>query len=513
MSAVEARAGAAAPGALASSLGALFEQQVARRPDADALRGRGRPLSYRALDRAANRIGWQLRRSGAGEGTIVVLAMARSPAFIAALIGIVKVGAAYLPLDPSWPPERVRTVVEAARATLAVTDGEPLAYLPATITQLAVTVADGDGSGPDDASPAVPVGPDALAYVNFTSGSTGTPKGAMIPHHGVVSLLFEQDYMALNADVVTLQHSSPTFDATVFEIWAPLLHGGTCVVFDGAFPSVARLRAAIRDHGVNTIVLTTALFNVFIDTACDGLAPLRTVLTGGEAQSVRHWRIARERLPGVAIGNVYGPTETTVFVTHFPIQDLAADATSVPLGRAIGHREVFVARPDLTPAPPGEIGEICVAGAGLALGYAGRPDLTVERFVIAPGPTGVPRRIYRTGDLGRADATGSLEFLGRADQQVKLNGYRIELEEIERALTAHPEIRQAVVVVHGNEMTRKLKAVLVAPDLVRDGLVGFLARSLPPYMIPAALRTIDALPLTSSGKVDRAAVGKLFDEA
>lgn len=497
------------------SIGALFDRQVAIRPDATALRFRGGSMSYRALDRAANRIGWALRRHGVGEGTIVAVAMERSPAFIATLLGVVKIGAAYIPVDATWPPGRVQTVCETAAAPIVVTDAHTLSSLPPTVTPLLAEVGQDreDGPGPDDGSPAVTVEPSALAYVNFTSGSTGTPKGAMIPHCGVVTLLFDQSYMKLSPATVTLHHSSPSFDATVFEIWAPLLHGGTCVLFDGKFPTAGRLRAAIRDNGVNTVVLTTALFNVIVDSACDALERLETVLTGGEAQSLRHARIARERLPHVAIGNVYGPTETTVFVTHFLFSDLAPDATTVPLGRAIHHREVFIARPDLTPAAPGEVGEICIAGPGLALGYAGRPDLTAERFVMAPTTTGEPRRVYRTGDLGRCNEAGLVEFLGRADQQVKVHGYRIELEEIERTLTTHPDVRQAAVVVHGEGTTRSLKAVLVAPDRVRDDLPHFLARSLPTYMIPTVLRTIDALPLTSSGKVDRVALGRLFDPA
>jgi amino acid adenylation domain-containing protein len=349
------------------------------------------------------------------------------------------------------------------------------------------------------------------AIVNFTSGSTGEPKGVLTPHHGVTSLLFPAAYTELSADTVLLQHMSPSFDAMTIELWGALLHGGTCVLFDGKFPSVSRLRAAIYGNGVNTLVLTTALFNVIVDSAPDLLDPLDALILGGEAQSPRHIRAAHERLPDLPIINAYGPTETTVIATCFPVAELAPDASSVPIGRPIDHREVSILGPDLTPVAPGETGEICVSGPGLAIGYVGRPDLTNERFVTIPSEHGRPRRIYRTGDLARVNPAGEMEFLGRADRQVKLNGQRIELEEIERALEMHPGVLQAVALVQGEGVTRTLRAVLIAPDGAPDDLQEFLSRSLPGYMIPTGVRAIDSLPLTTNGKVDREALTRLFD--
>jgi D-alanine--poly(phosphoribitol) ligase subunit 1 len=489
------------------TIGELFAQRAADAPEAIALRFRDRVMTYRELDRAANDLAWRLHREGVTPGTVVGTAMARTLEFVVALLGILKAGGAYLPIDPAWPAARLATMTDLASVPVVVTDAETDAPLPGHVTRLRI---DADAAGRADC-PDVKVGPGDPAIVNFTSGSTGEPKGVLTPHRGVTSLLFPADYTDLSADTVLLQHMSPSFDAMTIELWGALLHGGTCVLFDGRFPSVSRLRAAIYDNGVNTLVLTTALFNVVVDSAPDLLDPLSALILGGEAQSPRHIRAAHERLPHLPIINAYGPTETTVIATCFPVAGLAADASSVPIGRAIANREVSLLGPDLTPVAPGETGEICVAGPGLAIGYVGRPDLTAERFVTIRSADSELRRVYRTGDLGRLNPSGEIEFLGRADRQVKLNGQRIELEEIERTLVAHPDVLQAVALLHGEGVTRTLKAVLVAPDGVPADLRDVLARSLPGYMIPTDVRAIDALPLNTNRKIDRAALTGLFD--
>ncbi|KOV83504.1 hypothetical protein ADL03_20530 [Nocardia sp. NRRL S-836] len=490
-------------------VGELVARCAAAVPEAVALRFRGRAVTYRELDRAANAFAWRLQEERVRPGTVIGVAMARTPEFVVALLGILKAGGAYLPIDPAWPAARLARMVELASAPIVVKDAVTQPALPGHVTDLRFDEI--DAAGRDDA-PHVDVDPRGPAVVNFTSGSTGEPKGVLIPHRGITSLLHSADFLSLSADVVLLQHMSPSFDGMTVELWGPLLHGGTCVLFDGTFPSTGRLRAAINDNGVNTLTLTTALFNVIVDSAPDLLEPLSALVIAGEPQSPRHVRAARERLPRLSITNAYGPTETTVVATAFPIAHLAPDATSVPIGRAITHREVAILGPDLASVAPGEPGEICVSGPGLAIGYAGRPDLTADRFVTVE-LDGEPRRVYRTGDLGRLTPSGDIEFLGRADRQVKINGHRVELAEVEHALLAHPGIHQAVAIVHGESVARSLKAAVIAPGGVPDDLRDTLAATLPDYMIPADVRAVDAFPLTTNGKVDRVTLTELFDQS
>ncbi|SER22394.1 amino acid adenylation domain-containing protein [Actinokineospora terrae] len=482
------------------SVGELVARQAGRVPGAVAVRFRDRAVTYRELDRAANGVAWRLREAGVRQGAVVGVAMGRTPEFVVVLLGVLKAGGAYLPIDAGWPAARLATMVGLASVRVVITDAATEVVLPEHVTHLRF-----HASSRDD-GPEVAVDPGGAAVVNFTSGSTGEPKGVLITHRGITSLLFPGDFLDLSADTVLLAHMSPSFDGMTVELWGPLLHGGTCVLFDGAFPSAARLRAAIRDNKVNTLTLTAALFNVVVDSAPDLLDPLSALVIAGEPQSPRHVRAAHARVPGLPIINAYGPTETTVIATTFPIAELAPEATSVPIGRALPHREVAILGPDLRRVARGEVGEICVSGPGVALGYVGRPDLTADRFVTVEG-----RRVYRTGDLGRLTASGDIEFLGRADRQVKLNGQRIELEEVEHALVAHPDVWQAVALVHGEGVTRALKAVLVTAGGVPDDLRGAVGAVLPAYMIPGDVRAVDALPLNQNGKVDRAALAALFD--
>jgi D-alanine--poly(phosphoribitol) ligase subunit 1 len=502
------------PEQLQQSICAVFDRQVADHPESIALRQGDVSVSYRHLDRAASKVGRLLQQLGIRHGMTVAVAMPRAPSFIAVLIGILKVGAAYLPLDPNWPAQRVATVLETASAALFITDGSTSRLPTGSVRRLELgndIFGEAETSEVEVPMLSSSVQASDVAYICFTSGSSGTPKGVMVPHRGVVSLVIGQNYGRFSKDTVTLQHTSPGFDVAAAEIWVPLLSGGTCVLLHGAFPSVGRLGAAIRAGGVNTLFLTTALFNVIVDTSIEILERLTSVFIGGEAQSPHHVRVACKRLAGVALSNVYGPTEATVIATHFPLDRLAAGALTVPIGRAINHREVLVVKPDGVIASPGEVGELWITGPGVALGYVNRPDLTAERFVSAALGTNEHRTFYRTGDLTLIDDEGELQFIGRSDGQVKVNGYRIELSEIEHALVAHPEVRQAAVVVHGEGLAKKLKAVLVVTRWPLADIAEFLAMVLPAYMLPAEYRSVEAIPINFNGKVDREAIGRLFD--
>ena len=498
----------------AASVSRLFEEQASNRPDAPAVRFRHRSTSYRDLNRGANRLAKQLIADGVVKSDIVALAMPRTPLFVAGLLATLKVGAVYLPVDSSWPTKRLAEILRDAGVRYLLM--EPGAPAP-PLTDIGIVrahdpfPADADDSKLD-ANPDIDTSLEDPAYVNFTSGSSGKPKGVPILHRGVVSLVFPADYVPLSEETVTLQLAAPSFDAMTFELWAPLLHGGTCVLFDGSFPVLSRLRETIRDDGVTTLFLTTALFNLIVDEAPDILEPVRYLLTGGEAHSIRHMRRASRLLPDVAVSSVYGPTEATTFATHFPLAELGDDSGSVPLGRAIANREVHVFRDDRTRCDVGETGEIWIAGPGLATGYLGRPNLNRERFVSVTDGTGRTTRFYRTGDLGRVDGRGLVEFLGRNDYQVKINGYRVELEEVERAIVAFEGVKGAAVLPHGDGPNRSLKAVVAANGDVGAALPAFLRSHLPGYMIPTAYRTVDRLPMNGNGKIDRKALGRLFDD-
>ncbi len=393
-------------------------------------------------------------------------------------------------------------VVVAAGASAA---GRPLG--DAVLVDLA---ADGAriAAEPEDAPTSAGSG-EGLAYVMYTSGSTGTPKGVCALHRGVVRLVKATSYARFSADEVFLQLAPIAFDAATLEIWGSLLNGARLAIFPAEPPTPTLLGEAIREHGVTTLWLTAGLFNAVIDESPEVLRPLRQLLVGGEALSVPHVRRALAELPGVQLINGYGPTEGTTFTCCHPIASVEG-ITSVPLGRPIANTRAYVLDEHLQPAPIGVPGELYIGGDGLARGYLNRPDLTADRFGCDPfGAEGA--RLYRTGDRVRWLADGTLAFLGRLDQQVKLRGFRIELGEVEAALEQHPALREAVVLAREDAPGQKR---LVAYLSCREGaaaptvneLRAFVRQTLPEVMVPAAFVLLDALPLTANGKIDRRAL-------
>jgi amino acid adenylation domain-containing protein len=347
----------------------------------------------------------------------------------------------------------------------------------------------------------------------YTSGSTGTPKGVMIEHQAIVRLVGQADFVALGPDTCFLHAAPLGFDASTLELWGPLVHGGRVVVYAEPVPTGPGLRACIGRHGVTAAWLTAALFNAVVDDDPTHLAGLRQLLTGGEALSPGHVRRALAALPTTELRNGYGPTECTTFTTTYAIpRDLPADATSVPIGRPIADTGCHVLGGDGAPVPIGAEGELFVSGRGLARGYLRRPELDAERFVSrAPAPGAAPIRMYRTGDLVRWRADGVLDFVGRADQQVKVRGYRIELGEIEARLGQLPGVQAAAVLARDDGGGKRLVAYVVgvgagasAPSV--SALRAQLAEVLPDFMVPAAFVFVPALPLTGNGKLDRAAL-------
>ncbi|MGM1060724.1 amino acid adenylation domain-containing protein [Saccharothrix sp. Mg75] len=450
----------------------LFAAQAARTPEAVAVTCEGAALTYRELDERSNRLAHHLVSLGAAPEQMVALLFPRSLDLVVAVLGVLKSGAAYLPLDPVYPPERITATIADAQPVATLSELPDLTAYPAT-------------------APEVPLRPDNAAYVIYTSGSTGRPKGVVIPHGNVVRLFSATDHwFGLGPDdVVSLFHSY-AFDVSVFELWAALLHGGRLVVVPHAVSRSPRdFAKLLADEGVTILSQTPSAFYQLIPEKPTGLS-LRCVIFAGEALDMH--KLEGWDGPGALI-NMYGITETTVHVTY-----TEADGS---IGVAMPDLRIYVLDEDLNPVPPNVPGEMYVAGPGLARGYFRRPGLTASRFVA--NPFGAPgTRMYRSGDLARW-GDGVLHYLGRADQQVKIRGFRIELGEVESVLGAHPAVSQVVVVANEHRLV-----AYYVPDkpTTASELRDHTASVLPDYMVPAAFVALESLPLNANGKLDRVAL-------
>ncbi|MEU0674545.1 amino acid adenylation domain-containing protein [Streptomyces sp. NPDC006172] len=483
------------------SLAALFERQAAATPDAVAVAAGDTTLTYRELNTRANALARRLVALGVGAETPVAMLLERSPDVVVATLAVVKTGGAYVPLHAGYPPERMGWVLADTAAPVLITDRDA-ATLGFAAGTTVVRVPEEAGAT-DCENLRVPVPPDQLAYVIYTSGSTGVPKGVAVAHRDVVAFAADRRWRGGAHDRL-LMHSPHAFDASTYEIWVPLLRGGQVVVAPAAALDAPGLRALAARHGLTGVFLTTALFNLIAMEDPAAFAPLRTVLTGGEAATPAAMRRVREACPDLALAHVYGPTETTTYATHFPL-DTVDDVP--PIGTALDNMRTHVLDGCLRPVPTGLSGELYLAGAGLARGYVRRPGLTAERFVADPyGPPGT--RMYRTGDLVRRRPDGALEYVGRTDHQVKVRGFRIELGEIEAALMALDGVAQTLVLVREDRPgTRRLVGYVAADGPVSGAdLRSRLAADLPEFMVPSAIVVLHELPLTPNGKVDRAAL-------
>ncbi|WP_158621682.1 non-ribosomal peptide synthetase [Corallococcus aberystwythensis] len=504
-----------------STLPEVFAQVVARFPEKVAVEFGDARLTYRQLDERANRLAWHLRSLGVGTDSRVAVALERSLELVVSLVAILKAGAAYVPLDPAYPRARLTAMVEDARPHVLLTSRALLPKLPHAVEPAGAAQGHAPDEGmlpvvleevaldalPSHAPPSSAL-PKSLAYIDFTSGSTGRPKGVGTPHAGVLRTLFGVDYAHFGPDETLLMMAPLAFDASTFEVWGALLHGAKLAVFPPHPPTDPHeLERVLVRHGVTTLWLTVGLFTQLVDSHLPALRSLRQVLTGGDVISAVHVRRVLEQL-GIPVTAAYGPTETTVFATCHRFTHASQVGASTPLGRPLGNTQVYVLDASGQPVPPGIQGELYVGGDGLARGYVGQPALTAERFVPNPFSSTPGARLYRTGDLGRWRDDGVLEFLGRADAQVKVRGFRIELAEIEAALLAHADVREAVVMAREDVPgDKRLVAYVVAPESLDVAeLRAFLKQRLPDYMVPSAVGRMDALPLTSNGKVDRKAL-------
>lgn len=505
-----------------STIAELFEEQVARTPQATALVFQGEKLTYRQLDTRANQLARRLQQLGVQPDRLVGVCMERSLELIVALVAILKAGGVYVSLDPAYPRERLAFMLEDTQASVLLTQGK----LRATVESFVGEQTRRNGAAPaeilcvdtdwgscatlSDARVVSGTHGDNLAYVSYTSGSTGKPKGVCIPHRGVVRLVKKTDFARFDADEVFLQFAPIAFDASTLEIWGALLNGGRLVVFPPGPTSLTDLGAVIEQSGITTLWLTAGLFHQMVEEQLDRLRNVRQLLAGGDVLSVPHVTRALEQLPRTQLINGYGPTENTTFTCCHRVTAPPLPGRSVPIGRPIANTQVYVLDQEMQPVPMGVPGELYTGGDGLARGYLNRDDLTAEKFVPHPFSPEAGARLYRTGDLVRWMPDGSIEFIGRIDRQVKIRGFRVEPAEIEAILTGHPAIKESAVVVRDDATGGKcLVAYLVpkqSPAPAADTWRMFLEEKIPDYLMPSAFVALDALPLTPNGKLDLAAL-------
>ncbi len=484
-----------------AAVAALFDEQVRLHGDRPAIAIAGRTLSYRELQQNANAVAQELRGTyGLGRGACVAIRLPRTEWAIVAMLGILKAGGVYVPLDPESPARRLEHIVRetGARIVLAGGDRPPLGLEGVSeldIVTLAQQPVTGDRCPPD-------AGGDDLAYIMYTSGSTGVPKGALIEQRAIVRLVRNTNYVTIAPSDRIAQAGSIAFDACTFEIWGALLNGACVTILEApALVDAERFAATLQAHGTSVLFLTTSLFNQFAEADPAMFAGLRVVLTGGENASPNHFNAVRTAAPALDLLHVYGPTENTTFSTFYRVARAATDA--VPIGMPIANSSVYIVDGALRLLPFGVPGEICTGGDGVARGYLNSTAAAAAAFTAAPCLPG--GRLYRTGDVGTWLADGSIQFLGRLDGQVKVRGFRVEPGEIEAVMHAHPAIVEAIVIPHrGAVGTIELAAYYTTRgEVTHTDLRGYLASALPAHMVPAYLRRLDVMPLSLTGKIDR----------
>ncbi|MFI9362259.1 amino acid adenylation domain-containing protein [Kitasatospora sp. NPDC053057] len=485
------------------TLASRFSAVAAASPEAIAVRSETGDLRYAELDAAADALAARLYGRGVRRGDRVGVLLERSPRLIVALLGILKAGAGYVAVDPGDPVARLRTVLGDAEVVLVVTDDTQGAKVDGEFRHLDVQ---GDQAA-DACAPLVEQTPEDLAYVAYTSGSTGRPKGVCVPHRAVLRLVLDAAFLRARADDVFLQLAPVAFDASTLEIWGALLNGGCLALAPAGRLGPAEIVKTVRDTGTTVLFLTTALFHQAVEAGLTDLPALRALFTGGEVLSAELVDRAVTALPGTVLSAAYGPTENTTFTSTHPVRE-PLGARGVPIGGPIDGTGMVVLDERLDPVPDGTVGRLFVNGAGLAHGYLKLPGLTADRFLPDPYATAPGARMYDTGDLALRAPDGAFEFAGRADGQLKVNGVRIESDDIEARLRRHPDVQDAAVVLqdHGPG-DRRLVAFYSGPYAVSSvELRRGLAEDLPATMIPSALVWVDRLPLKANGKVDRTAL-------
>jgi amino acid adenylation domain-containing protein len=495
-----------------------FQIVAAEKPRYSAVRSGTERLNYADLDARSDALRDRLTAAGVEKNALVGVLLDRSVSAITSFLAVLKAGGAFVLLDPSSPPQSILDIVERHKLPCVVSDAATVRRVP----QLAATVpvvVDVDAmpltGGAGEPVPAVGISGSDPACVMFTSGSTGEPKGVVIPHRAIVRLVKNPGYMRFSDDQVFLQASSLTFDASIFEIWGALLNGAELVIPGAGLLSLDTITAAVEEHGVTTLFLTSGLFNLMIDQRPAPLRKLRYLVSGGDVMSPTHVAKAARLLESGHFISVYGPTENTTFTTCFTAPaDLPNDAP-VPIGWPVAGTVLRILDEEMRPVPEGSAGHLYVGGNGLALGYLNAPELTQQKFI--EDPQDPAQQLYRTGDLVRRDETGLLHFLGRMDNQIKVNGVRVEPEHVEIVLRRHLPLKDIAVVACRLPNGAKHLVAFVVPlpgaSLSEVAFREVATNHLPPHMTPARLETIDEFPLTKTGKIDRLALSRLAANA
>jgi amino acid adenylation domain-containing protein len=518
----------------------LFEEQAAAVPHRAAVIGRigGRTgtekdfsqndsptITYAELNRKAGELSYRLSKRGVGLDTIVALRTGRTIEMIIGIFGILKAGAAYMPIDPEYPEERIRYMLEDSATRLMVTvRGEDTAESAGNAAASIVETLYMDVRNPGESHTGIPGEPspeepgvgnhtsNQLCYVIYTSGSTGRPKGTLTTHKNAVRVVKTTNYIDIVRDDRVLQLSNYAFDGSVFDIFGALLNGAGLVLLKTAKEGgLDKLPDIVQRESVTVFFVTTALFNVQVDIGIRQLKGVRKILFGGERVSVEHTRKALTHLGKDRIIHMYGPTETTVYATYYPVDHIPGDALTIPIGRPLANTTLYVMDKHMKLVPRGVTGELYLGGDGVCRGYMNNPELTAERFVQNPYLPG--ERLYRSGDLVRMLPEGDIQFIGRSDRQLKVRGYRVEIGEIERKLLKHPQVKEAVV-VERKEISGEMSMVAyIVPETTgvneavkMTELREYLAGDLPKFMIPAFFVSLEKLPLTANGKLDRNAL-------
>ncbi|WP_431980330.1 amino acid adenylation domain-containing protein [Streptomyces qinglanensis] len=494
----------------------LFRRQAEATPHAVALSPEsGEDIDYAGLRRRVDRLAGLLQESGAGPGEIVAVCVERSVAGYVALLAVLRSGAAYLPVDMEFPRERIEGILQDAGCRIALTVAEHRPRVPEGLTVLDLDALPEHAPVPRDHEQSA----EDPAYVLYTSGSTGTPKGVVVPHRGIVRLVRGTGFLGIRADDVMCGTVNLTFDLSVLDLFGPLLNGARLAIPDQeTLLSPRRLEDFLQRERATLMWLGAALFHQMAAARPAMFGTLRCLVAGGDALNPSAVRAVLRNGPPTQLVDGYGPTENSVISTAYVVDELPPEAETVPIGTPIANSTAYVLRDSGSLADIGEEGELWVGGDGVALGYLGKPELTEERFVPDPFSDRPGDRLYRTGDMARLRADGVLEFLGRRDRQVKLGGFRVELREVEIVLSAHPEVEESAVAL-AEENGDRLRAWVVAAGeherAERDlpmRLRRYLRDRLPVFMVPVQISVVDAMPVNSSGKVDRSALPDGGDE-